>query len=265
MFSVASLSAFGGCRAISNSSHAARMSANPVGGRAARHADSCVYACRASKKRKIGVPPPDSLMVSLKTIARASEHDRSRHSVIERGDRRSGQRDRARHRRSVEAHGVAGRIARRNEETAASMEELASTVAKNADNAAEGTHAATKACGDATQGGDTVNNVVATMRSIAQASSHMADIIGVIEGIAFQTNILALNAAVEAGAITADTSRTGLTVRAAASSRCSGAQSVRRRSVCSGAVDGRSMRERASARYASDAPAMASAVGIRKS
>jgi methyl-accepting chemotaxis protein len=78
------------------------------------------------------------------------------------------------------------------------MEELASTVAKNADNAAEGTHAATKACGDATQGGDTVNNVVATMRSIAQASSHMADIIGVIEGIAFQTNILALNAAVEA-------------------------------------------------------------------
>ncbi|MCG7404077.1 MULTISPECIES: methyl-accepting chemotaxis protein [Caballeronia] len=84
------------------------------------------------------------------------------------------------------------------EETAASMEELASTVAKNADNAAEGTHAATKACGDATQGGDTVNDVVATMRSIAQASSQMADIIGVIEGIAFQTNILALNAAVEA-------------------------------------------------------------------
>ena|GEM_PF-1818560 len=76
--------------------------------------------------------------------------------------------------------------------------ELASTVARNADNAAEGTHAATKACGDATQGGDTVNDVVATMRSIAQASSHMADIIGEIEGIAFQTNILALNAAVEA-------------------------------------------------------------------
>ncbi|SAL70667.1 methyl-accepting chemotaxis sensory transducer [Caballeronia arvi] len=84
------------------------------------------------------------------------------------------------------------------EETAASMEELASTVAKNADNAAGGTHAATRACGDATQGGETVSDVVATMRGIAQASSHMADIIGVIEGIAFQTNILALNAAVEA-------------------------------------------------------------------
>ncbi|SAL40173.1 methyl-accepting chemotaxis sensory transducer [Caballeronia cordobensis] len=84
------------------------------------------------------------------------------------------------------------------EETAASMEELASTVAKNADNAAEGTHAATRACGDATRGGETVTDVVATMRGITQASSQMADIIGVIEGIAFQTNILALNAAVEA-------------------------------------------------------------------
>ncbi|SAK76108.1 methyl-accepting chemotaxis sensory transducer [Caballeronia hypogeia] len=138
---------------------------------------------------------PDSLMVSLETM-------RTRLNTIVLGIQAS----------SAAIAEAAGEIAQGTvdlskrtesqaaslEETAASMEELASTVARNADNASAGTDAATRACGDATRGGDTVSDVVATMRGIAQASSHMADIIGVIEGIAFQTNILALNAAVEA-------------------------------------------------------------------
>ena len=84
------------------------------------------------------------------------------------------------------------------EETAASMEQLASTVRQNADNAREACQLAANASGIATQGGDVVGQVVGTMREISSSSAQVVDIIGVIEGIAFQTNILALNAAVEA-------------------------------------------------------------------
>ncbi len=84
------------------------------------------------------------------------------------------------------------------EETAASMEELGSTVRQNADNARQADQLARSAAGVAAQGGTVVQQVVETMRGIHTSSARIGDIIGVIDGIAFQTNILALNAAVEA-------------------------------------------------------------------
>ena len=84
------------------------------------------------------------------------------------------------------------------EETAASMEQLGATVRQNADNAAQANQLAMNASTVAVQGGAVVAEVVDTMRGINDASRKIADIIGVIDGIAFQTNILALNAAVEA-------------------------------------------------------------------
>ena len=84
------------------------------------------------------------------------------------------------------------------EETAASMEELTGTVRQNADNARQANQLAITASSVATQAGTSVEQVVATMGSINASSRKIVDIIGVIDGIAFQTNILALNAAVEA-------------------------------------------------------------------
>ena len=84
------------------------------------------------------------------------------------------------------------------EETAASMEELTSTVKQNADNARQANQLAQGAAGVAAQGGQVVEQVVTTMSAIDASSKKIADIISVIDGIAFQTNILALNAAVEA-------------------------------------------------------------------
>ena len=84
------------------------------------------------------------------------------------------------------------------EETSASMEELNSTVQANADNARQANQLAVNASTVAVQGGDVVAEVVATMKGINDSSRKISDIIGVIDGIAFQTNILALNAAVEA-------------------------------------------------------------------
>lgn len=84
------------------------------------------------------------------------------------------------------------------EETASSMEELTSTVKQNADNAREASQLVIGTAQIAEKGGQAVANVVATMGSIKASSGKIADIIGVIDGIAFQTNILALNAAVEA-------------------------------------------------------------------
>ncbi len=84
------------------------------------------------------------------------------------------------------------------EETAASMEELGSTVRQNADNARQANQLAVNASTVAEQGGQVVSEVVETMKEINASSGKIADIITVIDGIAFQTNILALNAAVEA-------------------------------------------------------------------
>ncbi|MBV8665816.1 MAG: HAMP domain-containing protein [Burkholderiaceae bacterium] len=84
------------------------------------------------------------------------------------------------------------------EETASSMEELTSTVKQNADNASQANQLARSASEVAVQGGQVVSQVVETMGSINESSRKIVDIISVIDGIAFQTNILALNAAVEA-------------------------------------------------------------------
>ncbi|WP_454731715.1 MULTISPECIES: methyl-accepting chemotaxis protein [Cupriavidus] len=84
------------------------------------------------------------------------------------------------------------------EQTAASMEELTGTVKQNADNARQAASLAATASGTANHGGEVIRNVVSTMSEINESSARIADIISIIEGIAFQTNILALNAAVEA-------------------------------------------------------------------
>ena len=84
------------------------------------------------------------------------------------------------------------------EQTAASMEQLGSTVKLNADNAQQANQLARGASAVAERGGEMVGQVVQTMKGINESSKKIADIITVIDGIAFQTNILALNAAVEA-------------------------------------------------------------------
>lgn len=83
-------------------------------------------------------------------------------------------------------------------ETAASMEQLTSTVKNNTDNARHASQIASEAAQNAQKGGEVVRNVVTTMDDIAASAKKIADITTVINGIAFQTNILALNAAVEA-------------------------------------------------------------------
>lgn len=84
------------------------------------------------------------------------------------------------------------------QETASSMEQLTSTVKQNADNAQQGSTLAANASSVAQKGSAVVGQVVSTMQDISDSSTKIADITGIIEGIAFQTNILALNAAVEA-------------------------------------------------------------------
>ena len=84
------------------------------------------------------------------------------------------------------------------QQTAASMEQLTATVKQNADTARQAAQLATTASSVAARGGDVVGKVVATMEDISASSKRISDIIGTIDGIAFQTNILALNAAVEA-------------------------------------------------------------------
>ena len=84
------------------------------------------------------------------------------------------------------------------EQTAASMEQLSATVKQNADSAGHANQLAMRASNVAMKGGDVFGQVVSTMREINDSSRKISDIIGVIDGIAFQTNILALNAAVEA-------------------------------------------------------------------
>jgi len=84
------------------------------------------------------------------------------------------------------------------EQTAASMEQLTANVRQSADNAREADQLANSTSAAATNGGEVMGRVVSTMQDISASSKKMSDIIGVIDGIAFQTNILALNAAVEA-------------------------------------------------------------------
>jgi aerotaxis receptor len=84
------------------------------------------------------------------------------------------------------------------EETAASIEQLTATVTRNTDNAHEANHLAQEASSSTARGQDAVTRVVTTINSMAEGSRQIAEIVGIIDGIAFQTNLLALNAAVEA-------------------------------------------------------------------
>ncbi len=84
------------------------------------------------------------------------------------------------------------------EETASSIEEMTATVKQNASNATQGSQLAVSARASAEKGNEVVSRAIAAMTAITERSKRMADIIGVIEQIAFQTNMLALNAAVEA-------------------------------------------------------------------
>src|SRR5947207_5330363 len=84
------------------------------------------------------------------------------------------------------------------EETASTLEEFTTTVKQNAENARSASQLAGSAAATAEKGGEVVNKVVATMQEVTQSSKRIGDIVSVIDGISFQTNILALNAAVEA-------------------------------------------------------------------
>ncbi|WP_288011564.1 methyl-accepting chemotaxis protein [Diaphorobacter sp.] len=126
----------------------------------------------------------DNVAEIVQGVRRSSEHVATASAEISQGN-----------------HDLSGRTesqASALEETAASMEQLGATVRQNADNARQANQLAMNASTVAVQGGEVVSEVVDTMRGINESSRKIADIIGVIDGIAFQTNILALNAAVEA-------------------------------------------------------------------
>ncbi|MEP7138638.1 MAG: methyl-accepting chemotaxis protein [Caldimonas sp.] len=126
----------------------------------------------------------DSLVAVVSTVRQGSESVATASSEIAQGNNDLSQRT------EQQASAL--------EETAASMEELSSTVKQNADNARQANQLAMNASTVAVHGGEVVSQVVDTMKGINDSSRKIADIIGVIDGIAFQTNILALNAAVEA-------------------------------------------------------------------
>jgi methyl-accepting chemotaxis protein-1 (serine sensor receptor) len=126
----------------------------------------------------------DSLSNTVRTVRRGTET-----ITVASGEIASGNAD-----LSSRTESQAGSL----EETASSMEELTSTVRQNADNARQANQLVVNASEVAVKGGAVVGQVVSTMGSIKDSSRKIVDIIGVIDGIAFQTNILALNAAVEA-------------------------------------------------------------------
>jgi methyl-accepting chemotaxis protein len=148
----------------------------------------------------VDIPPgaadePGQLLVSLATMRTNLSKivDNVRQSA-ENVSSASIQISQGNHDLSGRTEGQAGAL----EQTAASMEELGSTVQQNADNAKQANQLAMNASKIAVEGGVVVSEVVSTMQGINASSHKIADIISVIDGIAFQTNILALNAAVEA-------------------------------------------------------------------
>ena len=172
-----------------------------------------------SVTRQLGAEPAHLLAMTEKMaqgdMATALTHDDGRHSVLhgmERmrssiahivlGVRRSAEHvalasqeiSQGNHDLSIRTEQQASAL----EETATSMEQFGSSIRQNADSARHANQMAVNASQVAEQGGHVVEEVVNTMRGIHEASQRIADIIGVIDGIAFQTNILALNAAVEA-------------------------------------------------------------------
>ena len=174
-----------------------RSITRPLGGEPADVADAANAIAEGDLSRDIAVRPGDTSSV----VARMAAMQANLANVV------FGVRQNAESVASAStqiAHGnndLSGRTdeqASALEQTAAAMEQLSSTVKLNAENAVQANQLAQTASTVARQGGDVVGRVVGTMKEINESSGRIADIISVIDGIAFQTNILALNAAVEA-------------------------------------------------------------------
>ena len=175
----------------------ARSITGPLGGEPADLAADASAIAEGDLSRHIAVRAGDQTSV----VARMAAMQASLVKLVAHVRQSSESVASASHQISQGNHDLSGRTEQQAsalEETAASMEELSSTVRQNADNARQANQLALSASSVAVQGGDVVAEVVTTMQGINDSSRRIADIIGVIDGIAFQTNILALNAAVEA-------------------------------------------------------------------
>ena len=174
-----------------------RLVLRPIGGEPSEAAELARYVAQGDLTRSVRLRAADdsSLMYQLnvmqenlqKLVARVRE---GAHNVASASTQISSGNQDLSSRTESQASAL--------EETAASMEELGSTVRQNADHAADASKLAAETSTIAQQGGESVAKVIHTMEDIDDSSRRIADIIGVIDGIAFQTNILALNAAVEA-------------------------------------------------------------------
>ena len=175
----------------------ARSITGPLGGEPSALAADASAIAEGDLLRQIDVKTGDNTSV----VARMAAMQASLVKLVS-GVRQSSESvASASHQISLGNHDLSGRTEQQAsalEETAASMEQLSSTVRQNADNARQANQLALSASSVAVQGGEVVAEVVDTMKGINDSSRRIADIIGVIDGIAFQTNILALNAAVEA-------------------------------------------------------------------
>ena len=174
-----------------------RLVLRPIGGEPSDAAALAERVAQGDLSRTIALRENDrsSLMFQLKTmqdsLASVVAHVREGAEAVATASAQISQGN----------HDLSGRTesqASALEETAASMEQLGSTVRQNADHAHNASTLARQASDVAAQGGEAVARVIHTMQGINDSSRKIADIIGVIDGIAFQTNILALNAAVEA-------------------------------------------------------------------
>ncbi|WP_367847901.1 methyl-accepting chemotaxis protein [Rhodoferax sp. WC2427] len=175
----------------------ARSITGPLGGEPADLAADASAIAEGDLSRQITVKAGDHTSV----VARMAAMQASLVKLVAHVRQSSESVASASHQISQGNHDLSGRTEQQAsalEETAASMEELSSTVRQNADNARQANQLALSASSVAVQGGEVVAEVVTTMQGINDSSRRIADIIGVIDGIAFQTNILALNAAVEA-------------------------------------------------------------------
>ncbi|BDT69566.1 hypothetical protein os1_37570 [Comamonadaceae bacterium OS-1] len=175
----------------------ARSITGPLGGEPSDLAADASAIAEGDLSRHIAVKAGDQTSV----VARMAAMQASLVTLVAHVRQSSESVASASHQISQGNHDLSGRTEQQAsalEETAASMEELSSTVRQNADNARQANQLALSASSVAVQGGEVVAEVVTTMQGINDSSRRIADIIGVIDGIAFQTNILALNAAVEA-------------------------------------------------------------------
>jgi methyl-accepting chemotaxis protein len=191
VIAIAVLASVGGALLIS------RSITRPLGGEPAAVVDAANAIAEGDLSRTIAVRPGDTTSV----VARMAVMQQNLAQVVA-GVRQNAEGVAAASTQIAQGNNdLSGRTeeqASALQQTAASMEELTTTVKLNADNARQANELAKTASTVARQGGEVVGRVVGTMKEINDSSTRIADIISVIDGIAFQTNILALNAAVEA-------------------------------------------------------------------